>query len=143
MGYIYLVACASARTRLLTHSLTRLSREEERRESVREKELLGEGRMERRTVVFDAEAGDEHERQGTVWTATSHIVAAVVGSGVLALSWTVAQLGWVVGPLVLLGFSCITYYTSALLADCYRYPDLVHGAVNKEYIDAVRCYLGR
>jgi fatty acid desaturase len=79
---------------------------------------------------------------GTAWTATSHIVAAVVGSGVLALAWTVAQLGWVVGPLVLVGFSCVTYYTSALLADCYRYPDPVHGAVNREYIDAVRCYLG-
>jgi hypothetical protein len=79
---------------------------------------------------------------GTVWTATSHIVAAVVGSGVLALAWTVAQLGWVVGPLVLVGFSCVTYYTSALLADCYRYPDPVDGAVNREYIDAVRCYLG-
>ncbi|WVZ88811.1 hypothetical protein U9M48_035284 [Paspalum notatum var. saurae] len=102
--------------------------------------------MERRTtmVVYDAEAaGDDHDRQGTVWTATSHIVAAVVGSGVLALAWTVAQLGWVVGPLVLLGFSCVTYYTSALLADCYRFPDPVHGAVNREYIDAVRCYLGR
>ncbi|CAD6268079.1 unnamed protein product [Miscanthus lutarioriparius] len=98
---------------------------------------------DRRTVVYDAEAGDDHERQGTVWTATSHIVAAVVGSGVLALAWTVAQLGWVVGPLVLVGFSCVTYYTSALLADCYRYPDPVDGAVNREYIDAVRCYLDR
>lgn len=83
-----------------------------------------------------------HVSTGTVWTATSHIVAAVVGSGVLALAWTVAQLGWVVGPLVLVGFSCVTYYTSALLADCYRYPDPVDGAVNREYIDAVRCYLG-
>nr|ACG29199.1 AAP6 [Zea mays] len=97
----------------------------------------------RRSVVYDAEGGDDHERQGTAWTATSHIVAAVVGSGVLALAWTVAQLGWVVGPLVLVGFSCVTYYTSALLADCYRYPDPVHGAVNREYIDAVRCYLDR
>ncbi|VAI15121.1 unnamed protein product [Triticum turgidum subsp. durum] len=99
--------------------------------------------MERRSVVYDSEGGDDHERQGTVWTATSHIVAAVVGSGVLALAWTVAQLGWVVGPLVLLGFSCVTYYTSTLLANCYRYPDPVSGAVNREYIDAVRCYLGR
>jgi hypothetical protein len=80
---------------------------------------------------------------GTVWTATSHIVAVVAGSGVLALPWTVAQLGWVLGPLVLVGFSCVTYYTSALLADCYRYPDPVHGAVvNRQYVDAVRCYLG-
>ncbi|KAL5672580.1 hypothetical protein ACJX0J_016886, partial [Zea mays] len=81
---------------------------------------------------------------GTVWTATSHIVAVVAGSGVLALPWTVAQLGWVLGPLVLVGFSCVTYYTSALLADCYRYPDPVHGAVvNRQYVDAVRCYLDR
>ncbi|XP_040385779.1 amino acid permease 6-like [Oryza brachyantha] len=99
--------------------------------------------MERRSVVYDAEAVDaDHERQGTVWTATSHIVAAVVGSGVLALAWTVAQLGWVVGPLVLVGFSCVTYYTSTLLANCYRYPDPVTGTANREYIDAVRCYLG-
>ncbi len=77
-----------------------------------------------------------------MWTATSHIVAAVVGSGVLALAWTVAQLGWVVGPLVLVGFSCVTYYTSTLLANCYRYPDPVTGTANREYIDAVRCYLG-
>ncbi|EAZ19917.1 hypothetical protein OsJ_35510 [Oryza sativa Japonica Group] len=98
--------------------------------------------MDRRAVVYDAEAVDDHERQGTVWTATSHIVAAVVGSGVLALAWTVAQLGWVVGPLVLVGFSCVTYYTSTLLANCYRYPDPVTGTANREYIDAVRCYLG-
>lgn len=78
-----------------------------------------------------------------MWTATSHIVAAVVGSGVLALAWTVAQMGWAVGPLALLGFSCVTYYTSTLLANCYRYPDPVSGTVNREYIDAVRCYLGR
>lgn len=79
---------------------------------------------------------------GTVWTATAHIVAALIGSGVLALAWSVAQLGWVVGPLVLLGFSCITYYTSALLANCYRFPDPITGTINRAYIDAVRSYLG-
>ncbi|RWW54256.1 hypothetical protein BHE74_00039173 [Ensete ventricosum] len=56
---------------------------------------------------------------GTVWTASAHIVAALIGSGVLALAWSVAQLGWIVGPLVLLGFSCVTYYTAVLLANCY------------------------
>ncbi|XP_073013179.1 amino acid permease 6-like [Typha latifolia] len=86
--------------------------------------------------------GGEHERQGTVWTATAHIVAAVIGSGVLALAWTVAQLGWVIGPLVLLAFSCVTYYTSTLLANCYRFPDPITGTVNREYIEAVRRYLG-
>ncbi|KAM0940786.1 putative amino acid transporter, transmembrane domain-containing protein [Dioscorea sansibarensis] len=91
--------------------------------------------------VGDAEGGD-HERQGTVWSATAHIVAAVIGSGVLALAWSVAQLGWIFGPLVLLGFSCVTYYTSTLLADCYRYPDPITGTINHAYMDAVRAYLG-
>ncbi|KAJ6797289.1 putative amino acid permease 6 [Iris pallida] len=86
--------------------------------------------------------GADHEKQGTVWSATAHIVAAVIGSGVLALAWSVAQFGWIVGPIVLLGFSCVTYYTSTLLANCYRYPDPVNGEVNHAYIDAVRSYLG-
>ncbi|WOL14268.1 amino acid permease 6 [Canna indica] len=92
-------------------------------------------------VKDDIEHG-EHERQGTVWTATAHIVAALIGSGVLALAWSVAQLGWIVGPLVLLFFSGVTYYTSALLANCYRFPDPVSGTINRAYIDAVRSYLG-
>ncbi|KAF3321701.1 amino acid permease 6-like protein [Carex littledalei] len=100
--------------------------------------------MERR-IGKDVEGGanGDQEKQGTVWSASAHIVAAVVGSGVLALAWTVAQLGWVIGPIALFGFSCVTYYTSAMLADCYRYPDPVTGTINHEYIDAVRCYLGR
>ncbi|CAL9122558.1 Amino acid permease [Musa troglodytarum] len=98
-------------------------------------------RLMAKSIVRDTEHGD-HERQGTVWTATAHIVAALIGSGVLALAWSVAQLGWVVGPLVLLGFSCITYYTSLLLTNCYRFPDPITGTINRAYIDAVRSYLG-
>ncbi|KAK8949557.1 Amino acid permease 2 [Platanthera zijinensis] len=79
--------------------------------------------------------------RGTVWSASTHIVSAVIGSGVLALAWSMAQLGWVLGPLVLLGFSIVTYYTSTLLADCYRYPDPIDGTINRVYIDAVRAYL--
>ncbi|KAL5229217.1 hypothetical protein ABZP36_017482 [Zizania latifolia] len=88
----------------------------------------------------DVERG-EHERKGTVWTATAHIVTAVIGSGVLALAWSVAQLGWVAGPLALAGFACVTYYTSTLLANAYRAPDPVTGARNRTYMDAVRSYL--
>ncbi|KAJ3671595.1 hypothetical protein LUZ60_007674 [Juncus effusus] len=99
--------------------------------------------MEKERTSKEVSTGtDDHERQGTVWTATAHIVAAVIGSGVLALAWTVAQLGWFIGPLALLGFSSVTYYTSTLLANCYRYPDPISGTINREYIDAVRCYLG-
>ncbi|OVA15322.1 Amino acid transporter [Macleaya cordata] len=85
---------------------------------------------------------DGHQREGTVWTATAHCITAVIGSGILALSWSVAQLGWVVGPIALLVFAAITYYASTLLADCYRSPHPVTGSRNRTYMDAVRSYLG-
>uniref|UniRef100_A0A0E0L9L8 Amino acid transporter transmembrane domain-containing protein n=1 Tax=Oryza punctata TaxID=4537 RepID=A0A0E0L9L8_ORYPU len=84
------------------------------------------------------------EKSGTVWTATAHIVALLIGSSVLAVAWTFAQLGWVAGPAVVVSLSVVTYYSSALLADCYRDddPDHLGGAVHGEYIGAVRSYLG-
>lgn len=85
---------------------------------------------------------DDHERQGTVWTGTAHVVTAVIGSGVLALPWSVAQLGWVAGPLILAAFSGVTLYTSTLLADCYRYPTPAMGKRNHTYMGVVRAYLG-
>uniref|UniRef100_A0A0E0GGP4 Amino acid transporter transmembrane domain-containing protein n=1 Tax=Oryza nivara TaxID=4536 RepID=A0A0E0GGP4_ORYNI len=65
----------------------------------------------------------------------------VIGSGVLALAWSVAQLGWVAGPLALAGFACVTYYTSTLLANAYRAPHPVTGTRDRTYMDAVRSYL--
>ena len=79
---------------------------------------------------------------GTVWTAAAHAVAAVIGSGVLAVPWSVAQMGWLFGPLALFTFASVTYFTARLLADCYRTPDPVHGSRNYTYIGAVRAYLG-
>lgn len=79
---------------------------------------------------------------GTVWTASAHIITAVIGSGVLSLAWSTAQLGWVVGPLTLMIFALITYYTSSLLADCYRSGDQLTGKRNYTYMDAVAAYLG-
>ncbi|PWA71287.1 hypothetical protein CTI12_AA281510 [Artemisia annua] len=35
--------------------------------------------------------------EGNAWTAIAHITTAVIGSGVLSLSWNVAQLGWIAG----------------------------------------------
>uniref|UniRef100_A0A0E0JRS0 Amino acid transporter transmembrane domain-containing protein n=1 Tax=Oryza punctata TaxID=4537 RepID=A0A0E0JRS0_ORYPU len=96
--------------------------------------------MNKNAAPEDVESG-EHERTGTVWTATAHIVTAVIGSGVLALAWSVAQLGWVAGPLALAGFACVTYYTSTLLANAYRAPHPVTGTRNRTYMDAVRSYL--
>ncbi|KAH0989463.1 hypothetical protein GBA52_000946 [Prunus armeniaca] len=80
------------------------------------------------------------KRTGTVWTSSAHIITAVIGSGVLSLAWAMAQLGWIAGPIVMVLFSFITYYTSTLLAACYRDP--VTGKRNYTYSDAVRSNLG-
>jgi len=82
------------------------------------------------------------KRTGTVWTASAHIITAVIGSGVLSLAWAVAQLGWVAGPAVMLLFSFVTYYTSTLLSACYRSGDPVTGKRNYTYTDAVQSNLG-
>ncbi|XP_057854610.1 amino acid permease 3 [Cryptomeria japonica] len=81
------------------------------------------------------------KRQGTLWTASAHIITAVIGSGVLSLAWAIAQLGWIAGPAVMLAFSFVTYYTSCLLADCYRSPNPVTGKRNYTYMDAVKVNL--
>lgn len=82
------------------------------------------------------------KRTGTFWTATSHIITAVIGSGVLSLAWAVAQLGWVTGPIVMLLFAIVNLYTSNLLALCYRTGDPVTGQRNYTYMDAVKANLG-
>ncbi|MQL78266.1 hypothetical protein Taro_010699 [Colocasia esculenta] len=102
---------------------------------------MGEG-MDKAMEMVEFDKEDDHERQGTLWTGTAHVVAAVIGSGVLALAWSVAQLGWIMGPSVLLGFAMVTFYTSTLLADCYRFPLPSTGSRNYTYMDAVRAYLG-
>ncbi|KAJ4977142.1 hypothetical protein NE237_002248 [Protea cynaroides] len=61
---------------------------------------------------------------------------------VLSLVWAVAQLGWVAGPAALMLLSVITYFTSTLLADCYRSPDPITGKRNSTYMDVVRANLG-
>ncbi|GJN12776.1 hypothetical protein PR202_ga31086 [Eleusine coracana subsp. coracana] len=81
-------------------------------------------------------------RTGTLWTASAHIITAVIGSGVLSLAWGVAQLGWVAGPAVMVLFAAVICYTSTLLAECYRSGDPVFGQRNRTYIDAVRATLG-
>ncbi|KAH7518423.1 hypothetical protein FEM48_Zijuj09G0170000 [Ziziphus jujuba var. spinosa] len=82
------------------------------------------------------------KRTGTFWTASSHIITAVIGSGVLSLAWAVAQLGWVTGPTVMLLFAIVSLYTSNLLAQCYRAGDPVTGQRNYTYMDAVKSNLG-
>ncbi|GLJ17017.1 hypothetical protein SUGI_0294410 [Cryptomeria japonica] len=85
---------------------------------------------------------DGHARSGNVWTAASHVITAVIGAGVLSLPWSVAQLGWIMGAIILLAFGAVTTYTSLLLADCYRSPDRVNGKRNYKYSNAVKNILG-
>lgn len=82
------------------------------------------------------------KRTGTLFTASSHIVTAVIGSGVLSLSWATAQLGWIAGPVALVAFSVITWFCSVLLTDCYRSPDPITGTRNYTYSTAVKNILG-
>ncbi|KAH1114362.1 hypothetical protein J1N35_007740 [Gossypium stocksii] len=66
------------------------------------------------------------KRTGTAWTASAHIITAVIGAGLV----------------VMFMFSFITYYTSTLLAACYRSGDPVNGKRNYTYVDAIRSNLG-
>uniref|UniRef100_A0A0E0PAW6 Amino acid transporter transmembrane domain-containing protein n=1 Tax=Oryza rufipogon TaxID=4529 RepID=A0A0E0PAW6_ORYRU len=84
----------------------------------------------------------EPRRTGTMWTASAHIITAVIGSGVLSLAWGVAQLGWVAGPAVMLLFGVVIYCCSVLLVECYRTGDPYTGQRNRTYMDAVRANLG-
>ncbi|KAF7829806.1 amino acid permease 3-like [Senna tora] len=82
------------------------------------------------------------KRTGSVWTASAHIITAVIGSGVLSLAWAIAQLGWILGPFMMLLFSFFTYYTSILLSACYRNNDPINGKRNYTYMDAIQSNLG-
>ncbi|CAN1862109.1 Probable amino acid permease 7 [Linum perenne] len=95
-----------------------------------------------------AAAGGGHEepvnRSGTVWTAVAHIITAVIGSGVLSLQWSMAQLGWIAGPAAMMLFAAITLLSAFLLCDCYRSPHHLLGpSRNRSYLDAVLLFLGR
>ncbi|KAJ8436924.1 hypothetical protein Cgig2_017349 [Carnegiea gigantea] len=70
------------------------------------------------------------------------IRTAVVGSGILAVPWSMAQLGWILGPATLVVFAIITYHAATLLIDCYRVGDPNRGRRNYTYMDAVRSFLG-
>ncbi|KAJ4833535.1 putative amino acid permease 7 [Turnera subulata] len=84
------------------------------------------------------------KRTGTVWTAVAHIITALIGSGVLSLAWSIAQLGWIAGPLAILLFATIILFSAFLLCDCYRSPDPEHGPHrNPSYLEAVHVSLGK
>ncbi|XP_058724663.1 amino acid permease 1-like isoform X1 [Vicia villosa] len=95
-------------------------------------------------AIMDLEVDDDGrlKRTGNVWTATTHIITVVIGAGVLALAWAMAQLGWIAGIFSVLLFASISLFTYNLVADCYRFPDPVNGKRNYTYMQAVKVYLG-
>ncbi|PON47223.1 Amino acid transporter, transmembrane domain containing protein [Parasponia andersonii] len=91
----------------------------------------------------DHDSGQLLKRTGTTWTAVAHIITGVIGAGVLSLSWSVAQLGWIAGPLLMVVFAAVTIVSTNLISDCYRYPDPQLGPARcPSYMEAVRLYLG-
>ncbi|AET00870.1 putative amino acid transporter, transmembrane domain-containing protein [Medicago truncatula] len=83
------------------------------------------------------------KRTGTLWTAVAHIVTGVIGSGVLSLPWSIAQLGWIVGPFSILLIASSTLYSAFLLCNTYRSPNPEYGPHRSaSYLDVVNFNLG-
>lgn len=81
--------------------------------------------------------------EGNLWTAVAHIITGVIGSGVLSLAWSMAQLGWIAGPLAMLCFALVTLVSTFLLTNSHRTPDPEYGpGRNRSYLQAVHMFLG-
>ncbi|XP_076928939.1 amino acid permease 1-like [Bidens hawaiensis] len=95
--------------------------------------------LEKGEAAQELDDDGQIRRTGTWLSASAHIITAVVGSGVLSLTWCLAQLGWTLGTFLLLIFAVISWYTCTLLTNCYRSPT---GARNYTYMQAVKTNLG-
>ncbi|EPS66860.1 hypothetical protein M569_07918, partial [Genlisea aurea] len=83
-------------------------------------------------------------RSGTMWSSFAHIITGVIGSGVLTLAWSMAQLGWIAGPLTMLAFALVTIVSAFLLSNCYRSFDAENRLCrNASYREAVQRILGK
>nr|GMC76362.1 probable amino acid permease 7 isoform X1 [Ipomoea batatas] len=86
---------------------------------------------------------DPLKRTGNEWTALAHIITAVIGSGVLSLAWSMAQLGWIAGPLSMLCFASVTIISAFLLCNCHKSTDPECTIRHGSYLDAVTSILGK
>ncbi|KAL6623059.1 hypothetical protein ACP70R_032938 [Stipagrostis hirtigluma subsp. patula] len=82
-------------------------------------------------------------RTGGLWTCVVHIITGEIGIGVLALTWSVAQLGWVGGPVAMVCFAFVMYISAFMMTHCYRSPDSEKRHRNYTFMDAVRTHLGK
>lgn len=74
-----------------------------------------------------------------VATAVGHTITAVIGAGILNLPYAISILGWIAGPLILLGAALVTLFTSNLLAEC----GVIRGVRQRTYTDLVLTTFGR
>ncbi|XP_050246126.1 probable amino acid permease 7 isoform X4 [Quercus robur] len=106
---------------------------------------MGEEVADDQTPFFQTQPAEHPlQRTGNLWTAMAHIITGVIGSGVLSLAWSMAQLGWIAGPLAMLFFAAVTVVATFLLCNCYRTPDPEYGpGRNRSYLEAVDMNLGK
>ncbi|XP_028222123.1 probable amino acid permease 7 isoform X2 [Glycine soja] len=105
---------------------------------------MGEEEIDDSPLIQGFPSGDvPFRRTGNVERAVAHIITGVIGAGVLSLAWSVAQLGWIAGPFIIIVFAGTTFLSANLLSDCYRFPHPLYGNIRcPSYIDAVKVYLG-
>ncbi|MBA0728076.1 hypothetical protein Golax_001011 [Gossypium laxum] len=105
---------------------------------------MEEAHSSNQTPLLNNKHHNHLHRTGNVWTAVAHIITGVIGAGVLSLAWSMAQLGWIAGPLAMVLFASVTLISTYLLCNCYKTPDPEVGPVrNRSYIDAVNMNLGK
>nr|XP_043605842.1 probable amino acid permease 7 isoform X2 [Erigeron canadensis] len=74
----------------------------------------------------------------------AHFIAGVIGSGVLSLAWSLAQLGWIAGPLAILVvafFSLVSAFLITNIHTTYSNPSLTP-TTNRSFLQAVHTILG-
>jgi amino acid permease len=81
---------------------------------------------------------DGIKRSGNTWTASGHIITAVIGAGVLALPYAMASLGWILGAICFVFFAWVTLFTAQLLADLY----IIDGVRQRTFPQMVRTVMG-
>ncbi|XP_071702553.1 probable amino acid permease 7 isoform X2 [Rutidosis leptorrhynchoides] len=81
---------------------------------------------------------------GTVWTALAHFIAGVIGSGVLSLAWSMAQLGWIGGPFCVVLIAFFALVSAFLISNFQIYSNPNNGTTttNHSYLQAVHTILG-